>query len=181
MTRVELKRRAPARLSDGRMRREPAEHAAERVFVVHVGAETMGLPIDRVRTVFFVGDVARVPLTPPWVLGLINLRGAIVTAISLRARLGLPDAPRSTGGLHSGLAIAVDVDGDSFAIVVDKVGEVIDVASGAAATIAPVGMSNTMRRLTSRVYARASGLLPIIDLRAVVLDDGPSVDFITKN
>ena len=80
MTRVELKRRAPARLSDGRMRREPAEHAAERVFVVHVGAETMGLPIDRVRTVFFVGDVARVPLTPPWVLGLINLRGAIVTA-----------------------------------------------------------------------------------------------------
>lgn len=176
MIRVELKRRASQRAeTTAPSAPAPRGEGLQRVFVIHVGEEAMGLPIDRVRTVFMARDIAPAPLTPPWVRGLVNLRGAVVTAISLRARLGLPEraAEGETGGGE--LAIAVEADGESFALLVDRVGDVALLAPGAAA-ITPAGMGEEARRLTACVYALPSGLLPILDLRAAVFDDpAPSI------
>jgi purine-binding chemotaxis protein CheW len=175
VTRVELKRRASPRADLAPAVLSLRNDALERVFVVHVGEETMGLPIERVRTVFMARDIASAPLTPPWVRGLVNLRGTVVTAISLRARLGLSERPPEECGAEGELAIAVEAEGESFALLVDYVGDVAHVAPGST-TIAPAGMSELARRLTACVYALPSGLLPIIDLRAVIFDDpAPSI------
>ena len=57
---------------------------------VTIGDQLFGLPISRVQDVFIPDRLTRVPLAPPEVAGVLNLRGRIVTAIDMRRRLGLP-------------------------------------------------------------------------------------------
>ncbi len=180
MTRVELKRRPSARPAPQGVAPASNAYAIDRVFVVHVCDEVLALPIDRVQTVFMAREIAPAPLTPPWVRGLVNLRGTVVTAISLRARLGLPERGPQTEDCGGELGIAVDVDGEAFALLVDKVGDVAQMTQGTA-LVAPSAMSEKARRLTARVYARDSGLLPIIDLRAAVFDQASKTDLITQD
>ena len=55
-----------------------------------------GVEVEKVQEVIRYQAMTRVPLAPPVVKGLINLRGQIVTAVDLRGRLGLP--PRANIG-----------------------------------------------------------------------------------
>ncbi len=88
---------------------EAPENVVEYVTAT-VGGQLFGLPISRVQDVFAPDRLTRVPLAPPEIAGLLNLRGRIVTAIDLRRRLGLEafaaDAPR--------MAIGVEYKGESL-------------------------------------------------------------------
>ncbi len=86
-----------------------------------VGEALFGLPIDRVHDVFRPTSVTPVPLAQPEVVGLLNLRGRVVTALCLRRRLGLA-AP---GGDTTGMAVGLEQGGETFGLVVDAVGEVL--------------------------------------------------------
>jgi len=55
-----------------------------------IGGQLFGMPISRVQDVFMPERLTRVPLSSSDVAGVLNLRGRIVTAIDMRARLGLP-------------------------------------------------------------------------------------------
>ena len=59
---------------------------------VTIGDHLFGLPIARVQDVFVPDRLTRVPLAPPEVAGILNLRGRIVTAIDMRSRLDLRNA-----------------------------------------------------------------------------------------
>ena len=59
-----------------------------------IAGQLFGLPILRVQDVFMPERVTRVPLAPPEIAGVLNLRGRIVTLIDMRCRLGLPRARR---------------------------------------------------------------------------------------
>ena len=52
-----------------------------------------------------------VPLAPPEIAGMLNLRGRIVTAIDMRCRLGLPKREDKAGSM----AVGIDCDGESYA------------------------------------------------------------------
>ena len=54
-----------------------------------IGGQLFGLPIRRVQDVFMPERLTRVPLAPPEIAGVLNLRGRIVTLIDMRRRLGL--------------------------------------------------------------------------------------------
>ena len=54
-----------------------------------IGGQLFGLPILRVQDVFVPERLTRVPLAPPEIAGVLNLRGRIVTLIDMRRRLGL--------------------------------------------------------------------------------------------
>jgi len=56
---------------------------------VTIGGHLFGLPIARVQDVFVPDRLTRVPLAPPEVAGILNLRGRVVTAIDMRSRLDL--------------------------------------------------------------------------------------------
>ena len=56
---------------------------------VTIGAQLFGLPISRVQDVFAPDRLTKVPLAPPEVAGILNLRGRIVTAIEMRSRLDM--------------------------------------------------------------------------------------------
>ena len=64
---------------------------------VMIGEQMLGLPIRRVHDVFITHAITLVPTAPAEIVGLINLRGRVVTAICLRRRLGRPAEQRSAG------------------------------------------------------------------------------------
>lgn len=88
----------------------------------HVGELLLGVEVEQVLEVLGEEPVTRVPLADPWVSGLLNLRGQIVTAIDARRRLGLP--PRDPGERTTNIVLRTP-DG-SVSLVVDREGDVVD-------------------------------------------------------
>lgn len=68
----------------------------EQVVVFHLGKEEFGVPIESVQEIVRVPEeLTHVPKAPPFVEGVINLRGAVLPVIDLRRRLGLPVLERT--------------------------------------------------------------------------------------
>ena len=67
------------------------DDVTEGFVTVVTGGQLFGMRLERVRDVFVPRGLSRVPLAPPEVAGLLNLRGRIVTAIDLRRRLGVDE------------------------------------------------------------------------------------------
>jgi purine-binding chemotaxis protein CheW len=145
-----------------RAKAAPAAQADRRCFTVIDGTETFGLPVESVQTIFRIEGVTPVPLGPAEVEGLVNLRGRIVTAVSLKRRLSktLPTSPRGA------LAIGIEHNGENFALIIDEVGDVIT-CEDAARIGRPPHIEPARARLTREYYRLESGILPILDLDAV--------------
>jgi purine-binding chemotaxis protein CheW len=98
---------------------------SSQLVTVFVGGQMFGLPILRVRDVFIVNDLTPVPLAPAAVSGLYNLRGRVLTILSMRALLDLPAADVS----GEAIAIGIEWNGESLGLRVDKVGEVLSLSA----------------------------------------------------
>jgi purine-binding chemotaxis protein CheW len=129
-----------------------------RCFTIVVDGKTFGLPVMSIQTIFRINEVTPVPLCPYEILGLTNLRGKIVTALSLRRRLRLP--PESY--FNNLLAIGIEHRNESFALVIDEVGDVIVLDPNDRLAIPP-HLNPLSASLTAAVYHTESGILPILD------------------
>src|SRR5947209_12858134 len=99
------------------------ENIVEYVTLI-VDEQLFGVPISRVQDVFMPARLTRVPLAPPEIAGVLNLRGRIVTAVDLRRRLGM--APRAGG--RPAMAVGIELKGESYGLLIDSVGEVMKLA-----------------------------------------------------
>src|ERR1700744_5851027 len=88
--------------------------------------QLFGLPIGRVQDVFKPSNITRVPLAGAEIAGVLNLRGRIVTAIHLSARLDLA----GRGKTAAPMAIGIESGSESFGLLVDGVGEVFKLSDG---------------------------------------------------
>jgi purine-binding chemotaxis protein CheW len=132
-----------------------------------VGGQLFGLPISRVQDVFAPDRLTRVPLAPPEIAGLLNLRGRIVTAIDMRRRLGLEsrtdDAPR--------MAVGVECKGESYGLLIDVIGEVLKLPTSGREDN-PVNLDPGLARVSAGVHRLEGKLLVILDVDRV-LDVAP--------
>ena len=142
---------APARSA------ERTSSPAMRCFTIVSDGRIFGLPVEHIHTVFEIVSVTPVPLAPAEVIGLVNLRGKIVTAVSLRRRMDGGEAIEL-----SRLAVGLDFRGESFALVVDEVGDVI--ALDADTLIENPPHLGTESLKISSVHRLADAILPILDL-----------------
>ena len=98
--------------------------------VFHLGREEYAVPVLKVREIVNHQSPAVVPNAPPYLTGVINLRGKVVPVIDLRLRLSLPQVEATTRTC----LIVVQVEAGSVpgiaALVVDDVSEVIQVNNG---------------------------------------------------
>ncbi|MEP7383358.1 MAG: chemotaxis protein CheW [Gemmatimonadota bacterium] len=85
--------------------------------------EEYGLEILKVHEIIGMLPITRVPRTPLFVRGLINLRGKVIPIIDLRQRFGM-----SREGAEDSCVIVVQVHGTQLGVVVDKVSEVLSIA-----------------------------------------------------
>jgi purine-binding chemotaxis protein CheW len=89
----------------------------------YLGELFFGVETVKVQEVLRHQLMTRVPLAPPVVSGLINLRGQIVTAIDLRRRLGLPERDPERLPLN----VVVRDEDSAVSLLVDEIGEVLEV------------------------------------------------------
>jgi purine-binding chemotaxis protein CheW len=143
-----------------------AVQAYEEFVTVTVGEQMFGLPIDRVHDVFIASSVTTVPLAPREIIGLLNLRGRVVTAMCLRRRLGLPD--RQEGGQE--MAVGLERQGESYGLLVDAVGEVMKLSADTHEP-SPVHMDQAWVKLSRGVHRLEDKLLIILDVDAVLSFD----------
>lgn len=101
-----------------------------------------------------------VPHSPDFVVGLINLRGQVATAVGLMELFGL-------GQSHSDMMnIVCNIDGKLIAFQVDDIGDVIELESKSFET-APVTLSSNIRKFLKGVGKCEGEVLSIIDLSNV--------------
>jgi purine-binding chemotaxis protein CheW len=117
-----------------------------------------GLPIVDVQEVLTESEIEPVPGTPPEVLGVINLRGAIVAVVDLRRRLGLPE--RATDQFTR--LIVVNDRGEPVALRVDKVTQVRSVPD-ALIKPAPLVSSPPALRPVKGIYQRERDVIALLD------------------
>lgn len=128
-----------------------------------LGDETYGIDVLQVQEVLRVTEISPVPGAPSYVLGIINLRGNVVTVIDGRARFGLP--PKESD--DQSRIVVVDADDKVVGLLVDSVSEVAYV-SGSAIESAPNVGTDENSRFVSGVCNRDNELLILIDLERLL-------------
>jgi len=118
-----------------------------------------GLRVLQIQEVLRVQEFTEVPLAPPAVLGLLNLRGSIVTALDLRQRLGLPPNPH----LEAPLNVVAQTAKGLVSLRVDRIGEVVEINPEETET-PPGTLGQSLRNLLAGVVPLPTGLLLLIDL-----------------
>jgi purine-binding chemotaxis protein CheW len=134
----------------------------ESYFTVFVGGEIFGLSVQNAQTIFRISSVTPIPLGPPDIAGLVNLRGKIVTAVSLRRRLRMP----TDGSFQNALAIGVEHKGENFALIVDEVGDVLSLDASMQIPTPP-HFDPERSRLTRGLYRVGKLLIPALDVDAI--------------
>ncbi len=128
-----------------------------------VAGQLFGLPILRVQDVFAPERLTRVPLAPPEIAGLLNLRGRIVTLIDMRRRLGLTGAESE----YAAMAIGVEWRGESYGLMVDSVGEVLKL-DDASIEANPVNLDPRLAQVSAGIHRLERQLLVIVDVDRVL-------------
>ena len=110
-------------MNEMQVRSAGAESQVKQYLTFALAGEDYGVEILAVREIRGWAKVTRIPQSPQFILGVLNLRGAIVPIMDLRARFGLPAQERDA----LTVTIIVAVEGRHFGIVVDAVSDVLDV------------------------------------------------------
>ena len=128
-----------------------------------IGGQLFGLPILRVQDVFMPERLTRVPLAPPEIAGVLNLRGRIVTLIDMRCRLGL--ARREDDG--PAMAIGVESRGESYGLLIDSVGEVLKLDDETREPN-PINLDPRLARVSAGIHRLEGQLLMVVDVDRVL-------------
>jgi len=145
------------------MNTENAQQNLTEYVTAMIGGQLFGLPIVRVQDVFIPERLTRVPLAPPEIAGVLNLRGRIVTLIDLRRRFGL--GQREDG--NSSMAIGVESRGESYGLLIDSVGEVLKL-DDAARKPNPINLDQRLARVSSGIHRLDGQLLIVVDVDRVL-------------
>lgn len=125
--------------------------------------ETYGINVMQVQEVLREIEVAPVPGAPHYVIGIINLRGNVVSVIDARTRFGLPS--RESTDLTR--IIVIEVQQHIIGILVDSVAEVIDIKRSEIETAPNVGTEETSKYIDG-VVSRDDKLYILVDLNKLL-------------
>ena len=128
-----------------------------------LGEEIYGIDVLQVQEVLRITEISPVPGAPHYVLGIINLRGNVVTVIDARNRFGLP--PKETD--DASRIIVVDAFDKVIGLLVDNVSEVAYVPNSQIEAAPNVG-SDDGNRYVSGVSNRDGELLIMLDLAKLI-------------
>jgi purine-binding chemotaxis protein CheW len=124
-----------------------------------LGDQFLGLPVQQVQEVIRYQEMTRVPLMPPVIRGLINLRGQIVVAIDLRKRFGMADRQEHELPLN----VVVRVADGTVSFLVDEIGDVLEVEESTFER-KPETLEGPTRELVRGVYKLKERLLLVLDV-----------------
>lgn len=139
------------------------EGAYQEFVTMTIGGQLFGIPVRLVQDVLGAQKVNRIPLAPPEVAGSLNLRGRIVTAIDVRRRLGLPPYEET----DKGMSVVVDHGGELYSLIIDKVGEVLNLPA-AELEQNPANMDSHWRDVAAGIYQLDDKLMVVLDINRLL-------------
>lgn len=142
------------------------DNATLRWVTFFLAQEKYGINVMQVQEVLRVSEIAPVPGAPEYVLGIINLRGNVVTVIDTRQRFGLNSKELD----DSARIVIVESDDQVVGIMVDSVAEVIDLQLSEIESAPNVGTEDSSKFIQG-VASQEDELLIIIDLNKLLTDE----------
>lgn len=97
-----------------------------KLIIFKLGREEYGLDILKVQEIKRLMSITRVPSTPAFIKGVINLRGSVLPVIDLRTRLNLPENPLT----DAARIVVVLINENIVGFIVDEVVEVTTMSTG---------------------------------------------------
>jgi purine-binding chemotaxis protein CheW len=143
--------------------RESANNDRREFVTVTIADQIFGIPVLSVRDVLGPQKITRVPLAQPEVVGALNLRGRIVTAIDVRRRLNLPARPKEM----TGMSVVVEHRGEPYSLMIDAVGEVLSLPADAFERSPPT-LNPRWRDVSSGIYRLDGRLLVVLDVERLL-------------
>ncbi len=128
--------------------------------------ETYGINVMHVQEVLRITEIAPVPGAPDYVLGIINLRGNVVTVIDTRLRFGLPDGEPT----DSSRIVIIESDKQVVGIMVDAVAEVVELKESQIDSAPNVGNDESSRYIQG-IATMEKGLLIVVDLQKLLTEE----------
>ncbi|MDP4127339.1 MAG: chemotaxis protein CheW [Bacillota bacterium] len=130
--------------------------SSEQLVVFQLAAEEYAIPISQVKEIIRYNSATKLPSTPGFMEGIINLRGKVISVIDLAGKFALPTKKSSDKQ-----ALIVEVAGQEIGLVVDAVTEVIRLEEDAIEAANGISQSNEIIKAIGKVDQR---LLIILDL-----------------
>ncbi len=128
--------------------------------------EKYGINVMQVREVLRDIEIAPVPGAPTYVLGIINLRGNVVTVIDTRSRFGLPAIETN----NESRIIIIETMDQTLGLLVDSIAEVADILQSQIEITPNVGNDESSRYIQG-VHSRDGELLILVSVEKVLNDD----------
>lgn len=125
--------------------------------------ETYGITVMQVQEVLPMTEIAPVPGAPPFVMGIINLRGNVVTVIDTRMRFGLTPREPDAGSR----VVVIEANDQIAGILVDSVNEVVEVSEAEVDTAPNVGNEESARYIYG-VVSRQDSLYILVDVNKLL-------------
>jgi len=133
---------------------------------IRLAGQMCGIPVLEVHDVLSEQGITAVPLAPPAVAGVLNLRGRIVTAINLRKRLGL--AEQDSEGEK--MSIVVEYQGEPYSLLIDSVGDVMSFPEDSFERN-PVTLDACWQDVSGGIFRLKGELMVILDVEKLLTFD----------
>lgn len=131
-----------------------------------VGEALCGMDILKVQEINKLIEMTRVPQAPEYVLGILNLRGEIVTIIDLGKKLGL----KSTELNHKTRNIIVSSNGEHIGLMVEQISDVVQ-AEWEKVEPPPANIGNVQGKYFTGVFKTEDRLIGILDVEKVLKEE----------
>lgn len=128
--------------------------------------EKYGINVMQVREVLRDIEIAPVPGAPDYVLGIINLRGNVVTVVDTRSRFGLPTGETN----QESRIIIIENQEQTLGLLVDSIAEVADILKSQIEITPNVGNDDSSRYIQG-VHSRDGELLILVSVDKVLNDE----------
>jgi purine-binding chemotaxis protein CheW len=128
------------------------------------------IPVDQVLQILRLEDLIEIPKPPPFVEGVINLRGDIIPVVSLRARMEVIGGDRGSRGVpeqRKRRVVIIRVDGKPYGLDVDEVREIVEIDEDGITTDAAT-MFGVRADFLLGIARRDEGVYLVLDLRRVL-------------
>lgn len=129
--------------------------------------EEYGIEITKVQEIILMGEITRVPQTPRFIKGLINLRSTVIPIVDLRTRFSLSEQETS----DETRIMVVNVVGKTIGIIVDSVSEVLRVSLNQISPPPPAVVGLGKEYLTGLVKLKKR-LLIMLDIDRILGEEG---------
>jgi len=130
---------------------------------MQIDGQLFGIPVFNVQDVLRPQNITKTPLAPHEILGSINLRGRIVTVVSMRRRLGL----ESPSNPENYMQVVVEYNNELYSLIIDSVGEVLNLKMSDFESN-PANLDSRWQNYSMGVYRLKDRLMVVLDIESIL-------------